>query len=101
MSEWHLQDLRNQLQREHWHLVAELSGNDYDISGVWQVSRPNGSSVAHLEFEGLDDMQTLPLDRAFACRIREAPGISLYFRKKGGYKPVDLADEMVAPTSEF
>lgn len=52
MSEAHLTDLRK---------VLEQNGNEYDISDVWVVERPDGTGIFHLEFEGLDDLNVLPI----------------------------------------
>ncbi|MEM7262780.1 MAG: hypothetical protein AAF488_12375, partial [Planctomycetota bacterium] len=71
------------LEQGRWRIAAETSGNDYDISGVWQITRRDGTSELHLEFQGLDDLETLPIERAYSCRVREASDVSLYFRRKG------------------
>lgn len=81
MSEFHLNDLKKELEKSHWVVVSELEGNDYDISGVWLLSRPDGTNQLHLEFEGLDDMETLPLNKSYGCRIKENPDIKLYLSR--------------------
>lgn len=92
MTAWHLDDLRNQLYGKKWRVIAQLEGNNYEISGVWELARPDGSCQLHIEFEGLDDMETLPVDRSYGCSVRESPDCSLYFRKKGELWKQELAE---------
>ena len=94
MSDSHLIELRKRLENSHWVLVSELSGNDYDISARWLISRPDGSHQMHLEFEGLDDMNTLPLEQSYGCRVMEAPTIKLYFSRLGRAWKNDLSKFM-------
>jgi hypothetical protein len=68
MSEVHLDNLRNALEKSHWVVTLELDGNDYDISAIWVVSRPDGTAIRNIEFEGLDDMETLPIEKSYGCR---------------------------------
>jgi hypothetical protein len=79
--QYHLYDIKAALNRNHWEVVSELPGNDYEVSAVWQIARPNGSNLLHIEFQGLDDMKTLPIDRAYGIKIREAPDIGVYFSR--------------------
>ena len=81
MSETHLNALRNALESNRWIVVSELDGDDYSISAIWVVSRPDGSTVRQIEFDGLDDMKVLPIEESYGCRIREYPSISLYFAR--------------------
>ena len=90
MSDWHLGDLRSQLRQATWRIDAELPGNDYDISASWRIVRPNGSQPIHIDFDGLDDMQALPIEQAYGCRAREAPELTLYFRRKGDLWTTDV-----------
>ena len=83
MAEWHLESLRNELERNHWRVIEELDGNDYDISGVWEIARPDGTSARRIEFEGLDEMRTLPVAKSYSCRLQENHAVSLYFRRPG------------------
>mgnify|MGYP001198211245 FL=1 len=83
MAEWHLIDLRNALQRKKWQVFTCLKGNDYDGSGIWQIQRPDGTEKRHIEFDGLDDMETLSLEASYGCKVRELPGCKLYFHRKG------------------
>lgn len=81
MSESHLSNLKNALEARSWQIVDEQDGNDYDISGVWVIARPDGTSRLHILFQGLDDMNTLPLERAYGCRLRELPHVGLSFAR--------------------
>ena len=74
MSEAHLTDLRK---------VLEQNGNEYDISDVWVVERPDGTGIFHLEFEGLDDLNVLPISWAYGCRVQENNEICAYFARSG------------------
>ena len=74
---------RKILENSHWVIASEFEGNEYDVSGVWQVSRPDGANKMHIEFEGLDDMNTLPVEESYGCRVKEAPNINLHFSRVG------------------
>jgi hypothetical protein len=82
MAQWHLDELRDALNQKGWDVTAELSGNDYDISGSWQIQRSTRRSPLHIDFSGLDDMLTLPVERAFGCHLRERINVSLYFSRQ-------------------
>ncbi|MBR9860216.1 hypothetical protein GYB22_05620 [bacterium] len=77
--DWHLKELENQIQQSGWKITARLPGDNYSISGIWEISR---NSTQHIEFNGLDDMETRPIERAYGCRIK-GTDISLYFHGKG------------------
>ena len=91
MSQTHLLDLRRALEQYGWTISDELGGNDYDISGSWLVTRSDESATLHIDFEGLDDLETLPMDKAYACRIRENPKLGAYFARKNRSWPSELA----------
>lgn len=92
MSDIYLNDIRRTLEKSHWHVVEELDGDGYSISRVWVVERPDGTSRFHLDFEGLDDMRTLPIEQGYGCTVREAPHVSCYFSRQGRSWPHELAD---------
>ncbi|MFC1745780.1 hypothetical protein ACFL35_17440 [Candidatus Riflebacteria bacterium] len=52
MAQWHLNDLRNSLIQKGWDIVAELPGDDYAISGSWQIQR--GDKAFIIDFNGLN-----------------------------------------------
>ena len=83
MAQWHLEQLRESLERRGWRLASEMPGDDYRISGSWAMERfgnPPGKLI--IDFEGLDDMNTLPIAESYACSVRGSRH-SLYFRRKG------------------
>ena len=86
MAQWHLDGLRDALSKKGWDVVGELAGNDYDIFGSWQIQRSTRRPALHIDFEGLDDMQTLPMTRAYACRLREHTKSSLHFSRQRTWK---------------
>ena len=83
MAQWHLDQLRDALQQRGWRLTGEMPGDDYRISGSWAFER-SGQPASRLviDFEGLDDMNTLPMSESYSCAVRGSPH-SLYFRRKG------------------
>lgn len=86
MADRHLSDLENALNRAHWVISERLPGNDYEISGYWVICRPDGSHQRTLVFDGLDDMDTLPLDKAYSCSVLSTKGTSLYFSRGPSWK---------------
>ena len=84
MATWHLDELRRALERRGWRSI-ELPGDDYRISATWQLSRAGDDRVVHVDFDGLDDMQTLPIERSYGCSLRET-GDGLYFRRRRSHE---------------
>jgi hypothetical protein len=81
MAQWHLDQLRSALEQRGWRLTQEFPGDDYRVAGSWSLERsPAGRLI--IDFEGLDDMKTLPMAESYACSVRGASN-SLYFRRKG------------------
>ena len=95
MSNQHLTDIRSALERSHWRVVDELPGNERNISAVWKVARPDSTNVFHLEFEGLDDMNTFPIERAYAIRVREEPSVGAYLARPSRTWPTELKQFIV------
>jgi hypothetical protein len=62
-----------------WRIVAHHPGDDYNVSASWEVQRSTRFPSVFIDFAGLDDMVCLPLEQAYACRIREFPTVNLYF----------------------
>ncbi len=83
MADWHLAELEAELTRRGWRIVTVSEGNDYDVSAVWELYCGGVDQTLFVEFEGLDDMRTLPLEECYGCRVRGAEGEGLYFSKKG------------------
>ena len=90
MSIEHLRMLRKALEDSHWVVLEEFPGNNYEMSGIWKVGRPNGDSPISLAFEGLDDLDTLPIEKAYACHMVGNNEIALYFGKVGKSFPTEL-----------
>ena len=82
MARWHLDELRAALARRGWRVARELAGNGRDISGVWELARV-GSKRVTVEFEGLDDLEALPIACCYAARVRGRSGTGLYFGRRG------------------
>jgi hypothetical protein len=91
MSNQHLRDIKAVLERNHWRVQDELSGDDHGTSAVWRVARPDGADAFHLEFQGLDDMETRPIERAYGINVREAPEIAAYLARVSRTWPTELA----------
>lgn len=82
MADWHLDELRNALERKGWRVVSELPGDDYAISASWEIQRSGDSRKPVIDFSGLDDMQTLPLEQSYGCEVRDTD-VSLHFTRRG------------------
>ena len=82
MARWHLDELRNALERNGWRVVAELAGDDYKVSATWELRRSGDPRSVLIDFNGLDDLNVLPLDESYACRARDSDH-SLYFSRRG------------------
>lgn len=80
MSEEHLKELRAELTRNEWRIVEELPGDAHGVSGVWRIARVDGP-LLHLVFEGMGDSSAQPMQRAYSCRVREAPKVNVYFAR--------------------
>ena len=83
MSESNLEALRKALLRKGWKVHSELPGNDYDVSASWEIGRGGEDRTLIIDFQGLDDMKTLPLNQSYACNVRGKSGNGLYFRRPG------------------
>lgn len=77
----HINELRNTLERNHWLIAEELEGNDYDVSAVWLITRPDGSGKLHLQFEVMKELVTPPFEKSIGCTVKELPRVSLYFAR--------------------
>lgn len=83
MADWHLGEIRNELEKFGWRFVAELPGDDYQISATWEFTRDKNEPNILVDFDGLDDMNCLPLEQSYGCSVRNQSRTSLYFTKKG------------------
>lgn len=79
---YHIEDLRDQLHNHNWIVLKESEGNDLDISEYWTIRhRYQPNKTCTLAFEGMDDLEVLPIENSYACFLSEEPAISLYFSK--------------------
>ena len=84
MAVWHLRELRNAFEQKGWRIIAEHPGDDYCVSATWEIQRSTEEPSIFIDFQGLDDLVTLPLEQSYGCRIRGKdwpPG--LHFGRKG------------------
>lgn len=79
----HLQALEDALARRGWRKVAIHPGDDYRISGTWEMHRSGSDEPILIDFAGMarDGMSCLPLQESFACEVRGRTSVSLYFRR--------------------
>src|SRR5258706_4040666 len=82
MTQWHLDELREALERKGWRFVSELHGDDRAISGRWKFERSGQPSEVVIDFHGLDDLEVLPMNESYACYV-QGSSHSLYFRRRG------------------
>jgi len=83
MAEWHLNELRNAIERSGWRFVAEQPSDDLYISASWEFKRGDKEPNLWIDFGGIDDLQTLPIEQSYGCHARNHSGEGLYFRGKG------------------
>ncbi|MEQ1762409.1 MAG: hypothetical protein ABL984_04590 [Pyrinomonadaceae bacterium] len=88
MAEWHLNELRNAIERSGWRLVAEHPGDNYRISASWKFKRSDKEPALWIDFEGLDDLRTFPIEQSYGCHARNRASEGLYFRRKGSSESV-------------
>jgi len=81
MSIKHLQILKNELLSSQWAINKELSGDELRISGYWEISRPNGDFPFVITFDGLDDLEVYPMEKAYGCHVVGSDDLGLYFGK--------------------
>lgn len=83
MAEWHLNELRNAIERSGWRFVAEHPSEDLYVSASWEFKRSDKEPVLWIDFGGIDDLQTLPIEESYGCHIRNRGTPGLYFRRRG------------------
>jgi hypothetical protein len=82
MGLWHLEDLRNGLQAKGWRILAEHPGDECRISGTWEIQRSTCRPTLFIDFEGLDDLNCLPMPQSYGCTLRGHEGVGLYFYRQ-------------------
>jgi hypothetical protein len=80
MATWHLEKLRSALEKRGWS-CAESPGHEHGVSGSWELRRSSDERVLHIDFQGLDDLLTLPIHESYGCNVR-GTGVGLYLRRK-------------------
>ena len=83
MAEWHLNELRNAIERFGWRFVAEHPSDDLYISASWEFHRSDQEPDLWIDFGGIDDLRTLPIEQSYGCHARNQSSEGLYFRRKG------------------
>ena len=83
MAEWHLKELRDALEQGGWRITAERPGDDYSISATWEIQRSSKLPTILIDFKGLDDMVTLPIEQSYGCHVRGQNSCRLYFGRRG------------------
>ncbi len=79
MGDKHLQELRSALEGKGWRLLRQDEGDGYRISAVWRIQRSTRMEPIELFFEGLNDLHVLPIQKAYACAVKDQKEISVYF----------------------
>jgi hypothetical protein len=82
MSEWHLDELRAALTNRGWKVLAVHPGDDYAVSGSWEIERSTRYPPLFIDFNGLDDDRCLPIEQAYVCEVRGGKP-DLYFHRPG------------------
>lgn len=82
MAEWHLDELREAMERSGWRFVAEHPSHHLYISASWEFER-SGDEPLFIDFGGIDDLNTLPISESYGCNVRGEAGLGLYFRRRG------------------
>ncbi|RYZ88978.1 MAG: hypothetical protein EOP04_08060 [Proteobacteria bacterium] len=78
--------MQNSLEKRGWQIISLIPGDGYAISASWVIERSNRVTPLYIDFQGLDDMKTLPIEESIGCHIRVEPNIDLYFSKQGQRK---------------
>lgn len=89
----HLNLLEALFERNHWIVDRREPGDDHSISEVWHLKRPDGTGALTVEFDGLDDLECLPVEKSYGCDVVEIQKSGLYFSKIRNTRwPKDLAE---------
>ena len=92
MSEKHLADLEAAIDRSGWLVVAKDTVQDHHISARWQLRRKWNDAKLMLEFLGADDLETLPVEKSYACIVLGHPNADCYFVRESRTWPAELAN---------
>jgi hypothetical protein len=83
MADWHLKGLRDAMESSGWRFVAEHASDHLYVSASWEFEGNKNEPHIFIDFEGIDDLRTLPIDESYACHVRNNRSLSLYFGRKG------------------
>jgi hypothetical protein len=83
MAEWHLKELRNELEKKGWWVITEHPSHHLYASGSWEIQRNALFPPIFIDFEGFDDLKNLPMNESYACHFRNQNASALYFSKRG------------------
>ncbi|ASP36050.1 hypothetical protein [Labrenzia sp. VG12] len=87
----HLEILESLFARNHWIVDRREEGDDYRISAVWHLKRPDGTGTLTVEFQGFDDLVCLPIEKSYGCDVLQIPECGLYFSRVNHARwPTDL-----------
>jgi hypothetical protein len=78
MSSFHIKGIEDQLYHHGW-IVERLDGNDLDISEIWHISRHHNNLF--LIFDGMGDLNVLPIEKSYGCHLKGNPSLGLYFTR--------------------
>ncbi|MBG6209545.1 hypothetical protein IWQ49_004218 [Labrenzia sp. EL_126] len=92
MTVEHLEILETAFARNHWIVDRRMPGDGYFISEVWHLTRVDGTGALTVEFDGLNELECLPIEKSYGCDIVEIANSGLYFSKiRASRWPKDLA----------
>jgi len=80
MPHQHHKELEEALTQKGWCVTVEHPGDDYGISGSWEIQRSTNQPSLFIDFDGFDAMgENLPMEQSYGCGVRGHSDISLYF----------------------
>jgi hypothetical protein len=78
VSSFHIADIENSLYHHDWR-ITKSAGNDLEISEIWVIGKYHKRLT--LIFEGMGDLEVLPIEESYGCYLQNDPSASLYFSK--------------------
>jgi hypothetical protein len=78
MSSAHIKDIENHIYQHGW-TIEKKEGNDLDVPEVWLLNKHRSRLL--LIFDGMGDLDVLPVEQSYGCYIDGTPSVSLYFSK--------------------
>lgn len=87
MSEKHINDIVRELSKHKWTITSDLPGDGLMISRYWIITNPRQRNIElKIAFEGMDDLEVLPIEKCYGCYLVTNKAISLYFSKNNPHK---------------